>query len=296
MQHWYRKGISEAQSKQFDRALVCLQNAVRLDPSATYVYYALSSVHLKLRNFKEALDTSNVAIKLDATDRRFYAQRAPALIGLNRLREALANAEALICNEPSAESYLVRADVHQAMQHIESTKSDLKLAIYASEQAGEDAMDECERWEMLTHEKATRPMPNLGQSENLVHKIAQLLGNQNPLTLNTVQAGLGVTLVEDSEYPRGLRCYRLKSKGGVFESITYNPLLKCDSEVCSCYLDVYKATVTLDQLEKACGKPNKLSGDPIKKVIYERPWGRLILTFQQHGFQSLTAMSLAPPK
>src|SRR5208283_3321615 len=123
-------------------------------------------------------------------------RRVRAYCGLHDFAPALANANALVQVNPSPTNFCLRADVREKMHDKAGTAQDLMLAITASEQEGEDAMNEVDRLEALTGKKVQRPIVDPTKSESIFRELVTTAKSEQRYDSSFIEKQLGLHLYE----------------------------------------------------------------------------------------------------
>lgn len=94
------KGNEAFKAQKFDEAIEHFTNAINADPSNHVLYSNRSASYASLHKYGEALKDAEKCIELSSAWGKGYSRKGAALIGLNKLEEALATYEEGLKHEP----------------------------------------------------------------------------------------------------------------------------------------------------------------------------------------------------
>ncbi|MDR3616380.1 MAG: tetratricopeptide repeat protein [Candidatus Obscuribacterales bacterium] len=281
------------------KAVALMQKAIECNPKNASLYIQAADIFIKNKQLKEALKTLNQGIAAVPGAPYLYEKRVSVLLALNDLHLAIANANALVTYKPDSKNFCLRADIEEKMHDKNSVVRDLMSAIVASEQAGEDAMDEVDRLEAFTGKKVQRPTLATNKSEALVRSIAILANSDKTFEPNFIQRQLGVSLYEipingKPNFHTGE--FRLRIPTENFSEITLDTKdssqgagLRLDVDTTHCY-------ITANQIAAVFGKPAMTDDDPPGRAGYRITGGGISCEYYRHGFMLLKQVVIGKRK
>jgi stress-induced-phosphoprotein 1 len=95
------KGNEAFKAQNFEEAIEHFSNAIAADPNGHVLYSNRSASYASLHKYAEALEDAEMCILLNASWGKGYSRKGAALIGLDRLEEALDTYEAGLKHEPT---------------------------------------------------------------------------------------------------------------------------------------------------------------------------------------------------
>jgi tetratricopeptide (TPR) repeat protein len=274
-------------------SLELLRKAVTAFPKNSMAYSNQADIYIKRKQYKEALTSLNKGIAVAPDDVYLYTKRANVLCSLGNFRDAIANINAVIKAYPTPTNFCLRADTREKMHDKAAAAEDIRLAIIASEQDGDDAMDEVDRLEALTGKKVVRPTIDTTGSESFLKNIVTLVKSDQRYNPALIEKQLGIELYEipikdkpsthtnefdlldegkDTAKLSEIKLHTRQASEGPYLTIAFNTR--------HCF-------ITYKQIEDVFGKPQVTDDDPPGEAIYKLPWGFLSCEFHRHGFKLL---------
>lgn len=292
-------GVRYSEDGKYTEALEYFQKALEIDPKMGGAYADRAAVYLKLKQPAKALTDIDKAIKLEPGNYRLHVTRVRALTDLHRFKEALLDAGSLINDYPDAFYFTLRADVWKRSGNRQAAIKDLEAAVLASEQSGEDAMDEVEQLERLTGHKVQRPKPNDAGARKIVQGLRILVSSAQRFDPTFIGQHLGNPL-EEAKILNAPEDHSLDFRSREDKSNVLAVHLDLDRRrgpFAYISVDTHRVHVGVREVEQMFGKPDNSDDDePPGEIIYSRPWGVVKFQFHEHGFRSLYGVTLTTKK
>jgi len=129
-EQWLDHALAYQKAKQFAKAIVAIDNAIRLDPTYVEAYMCKGDAFYNLGRHQEALAAFEQAIKHNPKDKFAHNHRGNALYELGLYEEALVAYERAIRLDPNfAEAYFNKGNVLDDLEHYEEALAAYEQAI-----------------------------------------------------------------------------------------------------------------------------------------------------------------------
>jgi tetratricopeptide (TPR) repeat protein len=280
-------------------ALELLQKAIKAFPKNTMAYSNQADIYVKRKQYKEALTSLNKGIDVAPDDVNLYAKRANVLCSIGNFRDAIANINAVIKSYPTSANFYLRADIKEKMHDKAAAAEDIRLAIIASEQDGDDAMDEVDRLEALTAKKVVRPTLDTTTSESFFKNIVTLVKSNQRYDPVFIEKQLGIKLYEipikgkPSTHTNEFDLIDEPQDTAKLSEVKLHTRQAIEGPYVTIAFNTRHYFITYKQVEAAFGKPQVTDDDPPGEAIYKLPWGFLSFEFHRHGFKLLKRISIS---
>jgi tetratricopeptide (TPR) repeat protein len=274
-------------------ALELLRKAVTAFPKNSMAYFNQADIYIKRKQYKEALTTLNKGLAVVPDDVSLYTKRANVLCSLGNFRDAIANIDAVIKAYPTPENFELRADIREKMHDKAAAAEDIRLAIIASEQDGDDAMDEVDRLEALTGKKVVRPTIDTTGSDGYLRNLVTLVKSEQRYNPALIEKQLGIKLYEipikdkPSTHTNEFDLLDEGKNTAKLTEIKLHTRQASEGPYLTIAFNTRHCFITYKQIEDVFGKPEVTDDDPPGEAIYKLPWGFLSCEFHRHGFKLL---------
>lgn len=292
-------GVDMMIKRDYEDALVWFHKALDTDPAKAIAYQNRAECYLKLKKPNQALEDIDHAIQLSPNEPNLYAAKVRILSELQQFASALDYASALINHTPNAKNFAIRAKLHGMMGDKPNAIRDWESAILASEQSGDDAMDEVDELETLLGHKIERPHPSIVGCDEVLSIVSKIDNSQHRFDPQFIEGITSIQLKElptTSNEPTG--AYYSEGERGYFNSIdvsTKGDIADGPGE--HLWLNTYRVNITPGYIVKTFGVPDRIDDrEEPGEFSYNRSWGTLIFHVHQHGFKSLYGVTLIGKK
>lgn len=127
---YYRKGFALESLERYTEALASYEQAIRLNPNNTPAYYRKGNALNELERYEEALVVYEQVIRLNPNDATTYDNKAFALYNLKRYEEALATCEQVVRLLPNdAVACFNKGDILNELKRFEEALAAYEQAI-----------------------------------------------------------------------------------------------------------------------------------------------------------------------
>jgi tetratricopeptide (TPR) repeat protein len=126
---YYERGVKHRLNKRYDQAINDLGSAIKIDPSWSFPYVARGHVYAEKRDFTRAFADQEIAVRLEPTAVT-YVGRAQDLIAAGAFDRAIADLdEALRLNPKYFFAFLTRGDVYVKKREFAKAIDDYNMAL-----------------------------------------------------------------------------------------------------------------------------------------------------------------------
>jgi tetratricopeptide (TPR) repeat protein len=129
-QEWLERGFAFQMTDNFDEAIRCYSESIRLQPNDSFSFMNRASSYIFKGDFNFAIADNTEAIKLEPNNANFYISRGVAHIGSGNPDEAIADYNQAIRIDPnSGAAYFNRGTAREAKNDLQGALTDYDSAI-----------------------------------------------------------------------------------------------------------------------------------------------------------------------
>ena len=127
---YFQKGISSAESGNYEEAIKNFAKAIELNPKDAAAYYNRGNAYGKLGTYEEAIRDYDKAIELNPKNAEAYSNRGNAYVNLGNHQQAIKDFDkAIELNPKNAMAYSIRGAVYGELGNFQQAIKDFDKAI-----------------------------------------------------------------------------------------------------------------------------------------------------------------------